>query len=68
VAISALGAYAFTRIRFPGRNALFGLVVATLAVPAYAVLIPLYQIMIKMHLVDTYIGIALIYVSAYLPL
>ncbi|MBO9195149.1 carbohydrate ABC transporter permease [Rhizobium sp. 16-449-1b] len=68
VAISALGAYAFTRIRFPGRNALFGLVVATLAIPAYAVLIPLYQIMIKMHLVDTYVGVALIYVSAYLPL
>ncbi len=68
VAISALGAYAFTRMRFPGRNALFGLVVATLAIPAYAVLIPLYQIMIKMHLVDTYVGVALIYVSAYLPL
>jgi multiple sugar transport system permease protein len=68
VAISALGAYAFTRMRFPGRNALFGMVVATLAIPAYAVLIPLYQIMIKMHLVDTYVGVALIYVSAYLPL
>ncbi|NLR99920.1 carbohydrate ABC transporter permease [Rhizobium sp. P38BS-XIX] len=68
VAISALGAYAFTRMRFPGRNTLFGLVVATLAIPAYAVLIPLYQIMIKMHLVDTYVGVALIYVSAYLPL
>jgi multiple sugar transport system permease protein len=68
VAVSALGAYAFTRMRFPGRDVLFGLVVATLAVPAYAVLIPLYQIMIKMHLVDTYVGVALIYVSAYLPL
>jgi multiple sugar transport system permease protein len=68
VAISALGAYAFTRLEFPGRKALFIAVVATLAVPAYAVLIPLYQIMIKLHLVDTHVGIALIYVSAYLPL
>ncbi len=68
VAISSLGAYAFTRIRFPGRGALFAAVVATLAIPAYAVLIPLYQIMIKMQLVDTYVGVALIYVSAYLPL
>ncbi|MDR6666012.1 carbohydrate ABC transporter permease [Rhizobium sp. 1399] len=68
VAISALGAYAFTRMRFPGRQLLFGAVVATLAIPAYAVLIPLYQIMIKMHLVDTYTGVSLIYVSAYLPL
>lgn len=68
IAISALGAYAFTRIPFPGRGALFAAVVATLAIPAYAVLIPLYQIMIKMQLVDTYVGVALIYVSAYLPL
>ncbi len=68
VAISSLGAYAFTRLQFPGRKALFVAVVATLAIPAYAVLIPLYQIMIKLHLVDTYVGVSLIYVSAFLPL
>jgi len=68
VAISALGAYAFTRLSFPGRGFLFGAVVATLAIPGYAVLIPLYRIMISLHLVDTYVGVALIYVSAYLPL
>jgi multiple sugar transport system permease protein len=68
VAISALGAYAFTRLRFPGRQMLFAAVVATLAIPGYAVLIPLYRIMITLHLVDTYTGVALIYVSAYLPL
>ncbi len=68
VAISALGAYAFTRIQFPGRGFLFAAVVATLAIPGYAVLIPLYRIMISLHLVDTYVGVALIYVSAYLPL
>ncbi|WP_221948815.1 carbohydrate ABC transporter permease [Rhizobium laguerreae] len=68
VAISSLGAYAFTRLQFPGRKALFVAVVARLAIPAYAVLIPLYQIMIKLHLVDTYLGVSLIYVSAFLPL
>ncbi|MBB3454817.1 multiple sugar transport system permease protein [Rhizobium sp. BK313] len=68
VAISALGAYAFTRLQFPGRQFLFAAVVATLAIPAYAVLIPLYRIMISLQLVDTYVGVALIYVSAYLPL
>ncbi|MBB3429002.1 multiple sugar transport system permease protein [Rhizobium sp. BK312] len=68
VAISALGAYAFTRIQFPGRGFLFAAIVATLAIPGYAVLIPLYRIMISLHLVDTYVGVALIYVSAYLPL
>lgn len=68
VAISALGAYAFTRLEFPGRRILFGAVIATLAIPAYAVLIPLYRIMIGLHMVDSYVGVSLIYVSAYLPL
>lgn len=68
VAIAALGGYAFARMEFPGRKVLFVAVVATLAIPAYAVLIPLYRIMIALHWVDTYLGVALIYVSAYLPL
>ena len=68
VAFAALGAYAFTRLDFPGRKVLFIAVVATLAIPGYAVLIPLYRIMIALHWVDTYVGVALIYVSAYLPL
>jgi len=68
VAISALGGYAFTRLDFPGRRVLFIAVVATLAIPGYAVLIPLYRLMIGLHMVDTYTGITLIYVSAFLPL
>ncbi|PQA71508.1 ABC transporter permease, partial [Brucella oryzae] len=38
-ASSAFGDYAFTRMKFPGRQLLFGAGVATLAIPAYAVLI-----------------------------
>jgi multiple sugar transport system permease protein len=68
VAIAALGGYAFTRLDFPGKRVLFIAVVATLAIPGYAVLIPLYRLMISLKLVDTYLGITLIYVSAYLPL
>jgi multiple sugar transport system permease protein len=68
VAISALGGYAFTRMRFPGRRVLFVAVVATLAIPGYAVLIPLYRLMINLGMIDTVTGITLIYVSAFLPL
>ena len=68
VAISAFGGYAFTRLKFPGRQVMFIAVVATLAIPGYAVLIPLYRLMIGLHMVDTVIGITLIYVSAFLPL
>lgn len=68
VALAAFGGYAFVRMRFPGRDALFVLIVATLAIPAYTVLIPLYRLMVSVHLVDTYAGVTLIYVSAFLPL
>lgn len=68
VAIAAFGAYAFVRLRFPGRNVLFVAVVATMAIPAYTVMIPLYRLMISLGMIDTYVGITLIYVSAFLPL
>jgi len=68
VLMAAFGAYAFVRLRFPGRDTIFMLVVATMAVPAYTVMIPLYRLMISINLIDTYLGITLIYVSAFLPL
>ncbi|MCB8881536.1 carbohydrate ABC transporter permease [Acidisoma cellulosilytica] len=68
VIAAALGGYAFARLRFPGRDAIFGLIVATLAIPAYTVMIPLYRMMVSLHLVDTYLGVTLVYVSAFLPL
>jgi multiple sugar transport system permease protein len=68
VGIAAFSAYAFVRLRFPGRDLIFILVVATLAIPAYTVMIPLYRLMISLKLVDTYLGVSLIYVSAFLPL
>ncbi len=68
VAVAAFGAYAFVRLRFPGRETIFALTIATLAIPAYTVMIPLYRMMVVSHLVDTYVGITIIYLSAFLPL
>jgi multiple sugar transport system permease protein len=44
VSLSALAGYAFARLRFPGRNALFVLVLATLMVPYQVTIIPLFVI------------------------
>jgi multiple sugar transport system permease protein len=68
VIAAAFGAWAFVRLRFPARDLTFVLIVATLGVPAYTVMIPLYRMMIAAGLVDTYLGVTLIYVSAFLPL
>lgn len=42
VIVDVLAAYAFARLRFPGRNVLFALVVASLIVPVEILLIPNY--------------------------
>jgi multiple sugar transport system permease protein len=68
VALAALAAYAFARMKFRGRNVLFYAVLVTMAFPAYTTLIPLYQIMTNLGLVNTYTGIVLVYVSGFLPL
>jgi multiple sugar transport system permease protein len=55
-------------MRFRGRGVLLYGVLATMALPAYATLIPLYRIMSTFGLVNTYTGIVLVYVSGFLPL
>ncbi len=66
--IAVVGGYAFARLRFRLRGVLFYAVLATLTLPVYATLIPLYKIMTQLGLVDTYLGIILVYTSGFLPL
>lgn len=54
VLIDSMAGYAFAKMRFPGRNALFLLVLATLMVPFSAVLIPLYFLVRDLGLLNTY--------------
>ena len=53
---SAMAAYAFSRLRFPGRDRLFLLYLGTLMVPSVVTLIPSYIVMTERFLgwVDTY--------------
>lgn len=68
VLIGILGGYAFARMRFPLKSLLFYVVLAMLTLPAYAALIPLYQLMSQIGLVNTYLGIVLVDTASFLPL
>ena len=63
VLFGTAAAYAFAKLRFPGRNAIFFLLLLTLMVPFQVNLIPLYKIMVELHKAipaigaDTYFGI-----------
>jgi multiple sugar transport system permease protein len=52
-AVAALAGYAFAKLRFPGRNALFAVLLGMIMVPATALVLPTYLLLSKVGLVDT---------------
>lgn len=52
---NALVAYGFARIRWPGRDLLFSLVLATLILPSFVTFIPLYLIFKNLNWINTYL-------------
>ncbi len=59
---SVLAAYAFARLHFPGRDALFWAYVATLMVPATVTVVPLYLMMAQVGLRNTFWALVLPFV------
>lgn len=57
VVCSVLAAYAFARLRFPGRRALFWAYVATLMVPPVVTVIPLFSMLSQLGLRNTFAGL-----------
>ena len=56
---SSLAAFAFARLTWPGRDKVFLLYLATMMLPGLVMMIPNYQIMITLGLVDTMTGLIL---------
>jgi multiple sugar transport system permease protein len=52
--VSCMAGYAFARLRFPGRNALFLVYLATLMVPQAVIVIPLFLMMSAIGWIDSY--------------
>ncbi|MFA4896498.1 carbohydrate ABC transporter permease [Microbacterium sp.] len=59
LAISALAAYAFSRLNFTGRKWLFVVVIASIIVPPQVLIIPLFYQMLTFNMIDTYWGLIL---------
>ena len=56
VFFDSLAGYALSRLRFKGRNAIFALFIAVLAVPSVVLLIPRFLVIKELGLYDTYGG------------
>ncbi len=59
VLTSAMAAFSFSRLRWPGRDKVFFIYLMTMMLPGLVIMIPNYQIMIHLHLVDSYLGLIL---------
>jgi multiple sugar transport system permease protein len=56
---SAMAAYSFSRLKWPGRDKVFILYLCTMMLPGLVMMIPNYQIMISLRLVDTFTGLTI---------
>jgi ABC-type glycerol-3-phosphate transport system permease component len=57
VLTSAMAAFSFSRLKWPGRDKVFLLYLCTMMLPGLVMMIPNYQIMISLGWVDTFIGL-----------
>lgn len=64
VITSSLAGYAFARMRFPGKNIIFILTLATMMIPFHVILIPSFIILRTMKLIDTHLGVILPYLAS----
>ncbi len=67
LAFASTAGYAFSRYRFPGRRAGLLGVLTTQMFPATMLLLPLFVLLARLQLVDTLLGLGVIYVSTALP-
>lgn len=67
VLLSLLAAYAIARIPFRGRDLVFMVFLASLLLPPVATIIPLFQLFKTIRLIDTLLGLLILYTSALLP-
>jgi len=55
--VNSMAGYAFAKYRFPGRDKLFRLLLAAMVIPAQVTMLPLFLMLNKMGLVNSYFGI-----------
>lgn len=59
VVVSVLAGYAFAKFEFRGRNLFFVLLLSTLVLPDTVMLIPIFEMMMKLGLIDSYQSVIL---------
>ena len=67
LALSAMTAYVLARFRFLGNRALFYMFMAGMLFPIFLALVPLFFLAKELHLLNSYLGLSLVYTAYSLP-
>ena len=67
VALASTTGYAFSRFSFAGKKAGLLSLLVTQMFPATMLLLPMYIMLVKLHLINTYLGIVIMYSATALP-
>ena len=65
--VSALAAFAITRMRFRGQNVLLALTTSLMVIPPVVLVVPLFLLFTQLELISTYHGTILIYAGLITP-
>lgn len=68
VSLGGLCAYALARLRFRGKAPLLGLILAVSVFPQISIVSPLYLVLRRLHLINTFPGLILPYLTFAMPL
>ncbi len=67
VALASTAGYALSRFRFKGQGAMLSGLLVTQMFPATMLLLPLYIMLIQLRLINSYLGVIVIYAATALP-
>ena len=67
VVVAASTGYAVSRMRFPGYRKLMWVLLVTQMFPIAVLIVPMYQILSDLQLIDSYLGLILVYCTTAVP-
>lgn len=67
VAVSSISAFAFSKMRFPGKTVLYTLVMLTMSIPMISLMTPLFTIMKTIRMMNTYVALVFPAATLWMP-
>ncbi len=68
ISLSIFAAFSFSHLKFPMKESLYNVMIASVAMPAQVLLIPMFYILIYFGIINTYLAVILAYAGFLIPI